>query len=55
MFLFRTRFDIGFYMKEVIIPEMVYTTIAAVLFYPLLLKIHTSLEAYERRNSRKFI
>lgn len=55
MFLFRTRFDISFYMRNVVIPEVVYTTIAAIFFYPVLLKIHTSLEAYERRNSRKFI
>ena len=30
MFLFRTRFDIGYYMLNVIIPEMVYTALVAI-------------------------
>ncbi|WP_051464947.1 rod shape-determining protein MreD [Butyrivibrio sp. FCS014] len=55
MFLFRTKFDIGYYMTNIIIPEMVYTALVAIFYYPLILKIHTYLDELEERNAKKFV
>ena len=55
MFLFRTKFDIGYYMITVIIPEMVYTAIVAIFFYPLILMIHNRIDDREQRSAKKFV
>jgi len=36
LFLLRSRFDFGFYFVNIILPEMVYTLLVAVIIYPLL-------------------
>ena len=55
MFLFRTKFDIGYYMTSVIIPEMVYTAIVSIFFYPIILRINTSIDEKEQRSAKKFV
>ena len=55
MFLFRTKFDIGYYMGTVIIPEMVYTAIIAIILYPIILKINNSIDEKEQRSAKKFV
>ena len=55
MFLFRTKFNIGYYMITVIIPEMVYTAIVAIFFYPLILMIHNRIDDREQRSAKKFV
>ena len=45
-FLLRSRFDFGYYVLHVIIPETVYTIFITILFYKLLLRIETSLERF---------
>ena len=55
MFLFRTKFDIGYYMMNIIIPEMVYTALIAILYYPLILRIHVKIDEIEERNAKKFV
>lgn len=45
-FLLRSRFDFGYYVLHIIIPEAVYTIFITILFYRLLLKIETSLERH---------
>ncbi len=55
MFLFRTKFNIGYYMMTVIIPEMVYTAIVAIFFYPLILMIHNRIDDREQRSAKKFV
>lgn len=37
MFLLRGRFDFGYYFMNIILPELLYTILVAVLVYPLLL------------------
>jgi rod shape-determining protein MreD len=54
MFLFRSRFQFGYYLKSVIIPEFVYTMVITIFLYFILLKINQGLEAYEKRRSKKF-
>ncbi len=55
MFLFRTRFDIGYYMMNVIIPEVVYTALVAIFYYPIILKIHVAIDMREQRSAKKFV
>ena len=55
MFLFRSRFVFGYYFVHRIVPEMVYTLVAALLFYPVILKISTKLDLIERKREKKFV
>lgn len=43
-FLLRSRFDFGYYVLHIIVPETVYTIFITILFYRLLLKLETTLE-----------
>jgi len=54
MFLFRGRFDFAYYMKSIIIPELVYTMVITIFLYIILLKANQKLEAYEKRRAIKF-
>lgn len=55
MFLFRTKFNIGYYMSSVIIPEMVYTALIAIFFYPLILHLNNRIDEREQRSAKKFV
>ena len=55
MFLFRTRFDIGYYMMNVIIPEVVYTALVAIFYYPIILNINVAIDKKEQRSAKKFV
>lgn len=54
LFLTRSRYDFGYYFGNIIVPELVYTTIITIFLYLLLLKINQKLEAYEKRRAIKF-
>ena len=55
MFLFRTRFDIGYYMMNVIIPEVVYTALIAIFYYPVILHVNVLIDKKEQRSAKKFV
>ena len=55
MFLFRTKFNIGYYMTNIIIPELVYTALIAIFYYPLILWINNSIDEKEQRSAKKFV
>ena len=55
MFLLRTRFDIGYYFMNIILPEIVYTIVVTIFLYPLILWINTRLERGELRSGKKFV
>ena len=55
MFLFRNKYDIGYYMVTIVIPEMVYTAIVAIFLYPIILRINTSIDEKEQRSAKKFV
>ncbi len=55
MFLFRTRFNIGYYMVNVIIPEMVYTALIAIFYYPIILSVNNRIDEREQRSAKKFV
>lgn len=54
-FLIRAKFHFGYYLLNVIIPEMVYTILVTLFVYPLLLFIHQKLAAIEKRSEKKFV
>ena len=55
MFLFRTKFNLGYYMINVIIPEMVYTAIISIFYYPLILRINNVIDEKEEKEAKKFV
>lgn len=55
MFVFRSRFEIGYYFVHIMLPELVYTLIVAVVLYFILLKINQKLEKIEKRSAKKFV
>jgi rod shape-determining protein MreD len=55
MFLFRTKFDLGYYMMNVIIPETVYTALIAIFYYPLILSVNQKIDDREERDAKKFV
>jgi len=48
MFLLRGRLNFSFYFQNIIIPEVVYTTVITLILYPIILKINMQLEAREK-------
>ena len=55
MFLFRTKFNIGYYMMNIIIPELVYTALVAIFYYPLILRMNNAIDEREQRSAKKFV
>ena len=55
MFLMRGRIQFGYYFMNIILPEIVYTVVATIILYPLILLIDRWLEKGERRSARKFV
>lgn len=54
-FLLRSRFDYFYYLKSIIIPELIYTILITLLLYQLILFINQKLEAEEKRSASKFV
>lgn len=54
-FLLRGRLDFLFYLRTVIVPEVVYTIVITCLLYPLALFVNNRLEAFERKRAKKFV
>lgn len=54
-FLMRGRFHFTYYLLHIILPEMVYTILVTLLFYPLVLGINKKLEEWEQRSAKKFV
>ena len=55
MFLFRTKFDIGYYMSSIIIPELVYTAVIAIFYYPFILWVNNAIDEREQRSANRFV
>ncbi len=53
-FLLRNRLNFGTYFIHVMLPEVLYTVIIAILIYRLLLKLNRFLEEREKRSETKF-
>lgn len=55
LFLLRGKLDFPYYFMNVILPEMVYTTVVTLVLYPLILFINVRLENREKRGAQKFV
>lgn len=55
MFIMRSRFDYFYYLKNIIIPELIYTILVTLIFYSIILQINKKLEAKEQRSASKFV
>lgn len=54
-FLLRGKLDLPYYFAHICIPECIYTLVATIIFYPLILGINGLLESGERKQAKKFV
>lgn len=52
LYLLRSRFDFIFYLKHVILPEIVYTIFVTVFIYPCILLLNRTIEEIERGDNK---
>lgn len=55
LFLMRGKFQFGYYLMHIIVPELVYTILITVFLYFIILKLNQRLEAIEKRSASKFV
>lgn len=55
LFLFRNRYDFGYYVFQLMLPELVYTMVVTIFLYFIILKINQRLEVIEKRSASKFV
>lgn len=55
LFLLRGRFDFGYYLRNIILPEIVYTIVVTLFLYPIILWVNKRLEREEKRSEKKFV
>lgn len=54
-FLFRGKLEFGFYLMNIILPELVYTMVVTIVLYMILLKVNQQIELVEKRSAKKFV
>lgn len=54
-FLFRGKFDLFYYIGNIILPEVVYTSIMACVLYPMIHHIMIQLEASEKKGEQTIV
>lgn len=55
LFFLRGKFQFGYYVAHIMIPELVYTILVTIVLYFVILKINQKLEAIEKRSASKFV
>ncbi len=55
MFLLRGRFDIPYYFRNIMVPELIYTLVASLLLYPLLLAVFRDVNAPKNGGDITFV
>lgn len=55
MFIMRSKLDYFYYLKNIIIPELIYTILITLILYQVILRINRSLETEEKRSASKFV
>ena len=55
MFVMRSKFHYWYYLKSIIIPELIYTTLITLILYQIILHTNKKLEAEEKRSASKFV
>ena len=54
-FMIRGRMDLSLYVPQVILPEIVYTSVLTLILYPLYLKFAAWLDKLEKRSAKRFV
>lgn len=55
MFVMRSKFHYFYYLKNIIIPELIYTILVTIVLYQMILHINQKLEVEEKRSASKFV
>ena len=55
MFIMRSRFNYFYYLRSVILPELIYTVLVTLILYQIILHINQKLESEEKRSASKFV
>lgn len=55
MFVMRSKFHYFYYLKTIILPELIYTILVTLVLYQLILQINKKLESEEQRSASKFV
>lgn len=55
MFVMRSKFQYWYYLKNIMIPELIYTILVTLILYQIILHINKKLELEEKRSASKFV
>ncbi len=55
LFVLKSDFNFGTYLKLIILPELVYTILITIILYQVILQINRALEEEEKRSASKFV
>lgn len=55
MFIMRSRFAYFYYLRNIILPEFIYTILVTLILYQIILHTNKKLEAEEKRSASKFV
>lgn len=55
LFMMRSKFEFGYYLSHIILPELLYTILVTLVLYQLILRINNRLETEEKRSASKFV
>lgn len=55
MFIMRSKFRYFYYLRHIILPELIYTIVITIVLYQIILKLNQKLEAQEERSASKFV
>lgn len=55
LFLLNGRFNVLWYFLHLMLPELIYTIIVTLFFYPVILFVNQKLEAFERKRVQRFV
>lgn len=55
MFVMRSKFHYFYYLRHIIIPELIYTILVTLVLYQIILHVNQKLEAEEKRSASKFV
>ncbi len=55
MFMMRSEFDFPYYFSHIIIPELIYTILVAIVLYPLIRLMNHRMETEEKRSIGKLV
>lgn len=55
LFLVKGKFDFLFYLKSIILPEVVYTILVSIFLYFILFKLNSFIDKKEKRSRRRFV